>query len=268
MRFGLTGSAVAALLAFGVAQAQSTAAGAATAKPHMMAKDADPDWEVVTVKPSDPDEQVQDVRTLGRHMLIHRQTVEAMLMMGYGLEKNQILGAPEWVKRESFDADGLADVEGQPSVQQLQSLVRKLLAERFGLKAHKEQREMAVFALTVVKNGPRLPPARGDRYAGGQQMARGGEGYRTLAFKDTSMQDFAVMLLDYLDRPVVDQTGLKGSYDFTLKYTYDESRAPADGSAPPSLFTAIQEQLGLKLVPVKAPADVLVIDKVDRPSAN
>jgi uncharacterized protein (TIGR03435 family) len=170
-------------------------------KPQMMAKDADPDWEVATVEPSDPDEQVQDVRTLGRHMLIHRQTVEAMLlMMGYGLQKNQIAGAPEWVKTESFDADGLADVEGDPSVQQLQSLMRKLLSERFGLKAHKEQREMGVFALTVGKDGPKIASAKGDRFGGGQQMARGGDGYRTLAFKDTSMQDFAVMLLDHVVR--------------------------------------------------------------------
>ena len=244
------------------------AAGGGTAKPAMMAKEADPDWEVATVRPSDPNEQVQDVRTLGRHVLIHRQTVEAMLRMGYGLEKSQIANAPEWVKTEEFDADGLADVEGLPSVQQLQSLMRKLLAERFGLKAHKEQREMGVFALTLAKDGPKLAPAKGDRFAGGQQNARAGEGIRTLAFKDTSMADFAAMLLENVDRPIVDRTGLKGAYDFTLKYTYDESLTPADGSAPPGLFTAIQEQMGLKLEPVKAMTDVLVIDKVERPGAN
>jgi uncharacterized protein (TIGR03435 family) len=65
---------------------------------------------------------------------------------------------------------------------------------------------------------------------------------------------------EYVDHPLVDQTGLKGRYDFTLKYTYDETQAPTDGSAPPNLFTAIQEQVGLKLEPVKAPADVLVVD--------
>ena len=83
------------------------------------------------------------------------------------------------------------------------------------------------------------------------------------------MQDLAsVFQRAVLERPVVDQTGLKGQYDFALKYTYDESRAPTDGSAPPSLFTAIQEQIGLKLEPVKAPAEVLVIDHVEQPSAN
>jgi uncharacterized protein (TIGR03435 family) len=81
------------------------------------------------------------------------------------------------------------------------------------------------------------------------------------------MPDVLVLMLYYVDRPLVDQTGLKGRYDFDLKYTYDELRAPTDGSAPPGLFTAMQEQLGLKLEAVKAPADMLVID-VERPSAN
>ena len=83
-----------------------------------------------------------------------------------------------------------------------------------------------------------------------------------------SMVEFAPDLGYFLDRPAVDQTGLTGRYDFQLMWTADESRAPADGSAPPGLFTAIQEQIGLKLEPVKAPAEVLVIDTVQRPGAN
>ena len=249
-------------------RAQDTAARNGETKPQMMAKDADPDWEVATVKPSDPDGKTQDFRILGRHMLIERQTVEAMVMVGYGLQKDQILNAPEWVKTENFDADGLANMEGEPSVEQYQSLVRKLLAERFGLKGHKEQREMRVFALTVTKGGPKLAPTKGDRNGEGRQRVGGGEGYRTLTFRDVSMPTFALFMIYYVDRPMVDQTGLRGSYDFTLKYTYDEERAAKDGSAPPSLFTAVQEQLGLKLEPVKGMADVLVVDKVERPSAN
>ncbi len=76
------------------------------------------------------------------------------------------------------------------------------------------------------------------------------------------------MMLEYVDLPLVDQTRLKGQYDFNLKYTYDEARAPTDSPIPPSLFTAIQEQAGLKLEPVKALADVIVIDHIERPSAN
>jgi uncharacterized protein (TIGR03435 family) len=233
-----------------------------------MPKDANPGWEVASVKPSDPNEENQTIRMLGRHMVIQRQTVETMLSAAYGLQKNQIADAPEWVRKESFDVDGVADVEGQPSTQQFQSLIRKLLVERFGLKTHLEQREMAVFALRVAKDGPKLKSASNPGPLVNQQRVEGGIGYRTLQFTSTSMQDLTLMMLQYVDRPVVDQTGLTGQYDFELKYTYDETRAPTDGSAPPSLFTAIQEQIALKLEPVKAPAEVLLIDHVDRPSAN
>jgi len=82
------------------------------------------------------------------------------------------------------------------------------------------------------------------------------------------MGEFALVMSYTADRPVVDQTGLSGRYDFQLKWTFDDSKAPTDGTAAPGLFTAIQEQLGLKLEPAKAQADVLVIDKVERPGAN
>ena len=87
------------------------------------------------------------------------------------------------------------------------------------------------------------------------------------ALKNASMADLALVLQFHVDRPVVDQTGLKGRYDFNLQWTVDEAQATAS-DAPPGLFTAIQDQIGLKLEGVKAPADVLVIDKVDRPGAN
>ena len=147
-------------LACAVARAQDAAAGGGVTQPKLMARDADPGWEVVTVRPSDPNETNQSFRVEGRHVLIQRQTVEYMLMVAFGLQKNQILNVPDWVKTENFDADGVPDTEGQPSVQQFQVMVRKLLEERFGLKAHKEQREMEVYALRVGKDGPKLAPTQ------------------------------------------------------------------------------------------------------------
>jgi uncharacterized protein (TIGR03435 family) len=248
-----------------------TARAQDAAKPGLaktMPKEADPGWEVASVKLSDPNEENQTIRMNGRHLVLQKQTVETMMTVGYGVQRNQIADTPEWVRKENFDVDGVADVEGQPDLQQFQSLIRKLLLERFGLKMHREQREMPVFALKVAKDGPKLKSASHPGPQVNQLQAHGGIGYRTLQFTSTSMQDLTVMMLQFVDRPVVDQTGLKGQYDFELKYTYDDMRAPTDGTAPPSLFTAIQEQVGLKLEPVKAPADVLVIDHVDRPSAN
>jgi uncharacterized protein (TIGR03435 family) len=100
------------------------------------------------------------------------------------------------------------------------------------------------------------------------QQNSGANGRDVENLKNTSMPDLAEILQFRTSRPVVDQTGLKGRYDFKLQWTTDESKAPTDGSAPPGLFTAIQEQIGLKLEAVKAEADVLVVDKVERPGAN
>ncbi|HWG16331.1 MAG TPA: TIGR03435 family protein [Acidobacteriaceae bacterium] len=243
--------------------------GSGVTQPKLMPRDADPGWEVVTVRPSDPNETNQSFRVEGRHVLIQRQTVETMLMVAYGLQKNQIANAPEWVKTQSFDADGVPDTEGQPSVQQFQVMVRKLLEQRFGLKTHKEQREMEVYALRVGKDEPKLTPTKSDPNALPSQNVRGGTGERFLQFTNVSMDDFALMMLYEVQRPLVNQTGLTGRYDFNLKFTKDEqAAAAADTNAAPGLFTAVQEQLGLKLDAVKAPAPVLVVDAITRPSAN
>ena len=258
----------ASLLVAGSLVGQGSANGPEATKPQIMAKDADPDWEVVTVRPSDPNATNAKFDRRGRHLIIENHTVETMLMFGYGLQKSQIAGAPDWVRSERFMVDGVPDMDGEITIQQFQSMVRKLLTERFGLKSHKEQREMPVFALRVSRDGSKLTPTKGDPATKPNQQVTGGPGYRALRFTNFSMQHLALMMLPYVDRPVVDETGLTGQYDFNLSYTYDETRAPTDGTAPPSLFTAIQEQMGLKLEPVKAPVEVLVVDSVERPSAN
>jgi uncharacterized protein (TIGR03435 family) len=127
---------------------------------------------------------------------------------------------------------------------------------------------MSVYALTVAKGGPKLTNSAGDPNGVMNENDRDNGGQRTMQTSNMSMEDFALVMKFFMDRPVVDQTGLNGRYDFQLKWTFDESKVPADGTAPPELFTAIQEQLGLKLDAVKAPAEVLVVDKVERPGAN
>ena len=134
------------------------------------------------------------------------------------------------------------------------------------MKLHHEQREMPVYALTVAKGGTKMARSTGDPNGHPQENGGGGN-IRSFKFTNTSMPDLALLLLVELDRPVVDHTGLQGRYDFGLKFSKDDANT-ADPNAPPRIFTAIQEQVGLKLEPVKAPADVLVIDKIERPSAN
>jgi uncharacterized protein (TIGR03435 family) len=243
------------------ARAQGSVAGS-----RMMAKDADPDWEAVTVRPTDPDTKDDQFVIVGRHLTMQNRSVENLLLLGYGVHKSEILGAPEWVKTAHFDVDGVPDVEGQPDTAQMQSLMRKLLAARFGLKMHMEQRMLPVYALTVAKNGAKIAASKGDPNGSPDERLLRNGGEQTIKMVNANMKDLALMLFS-LDRPVVDQTGLKGRYDFDLKYTFDEMRATPEGAAP-GVFTAVQDELGLKLEPTKAVADVLVVDKVERPGGN
>ena len=236
----------------------------------MMAKDADPDWEVVSVKAHDPNDpnNSQAMTTKGRQVIIFNRPVVGMLLFAYGLHKKEIVGAPSWIETERWDAEGLPDVPGEPSLKQMQSLIRKLLEERFGLKVHKESKELAVYAITVAKTGEKLTTSGGDPNGTPFENENSNGGVMTMRMTNMSMVEFAPALGYFLDRPAVDQTGLTGRYDLQLKWTADESKAPADGTGPPGMFTAIQEQLGLKLEPAKAPVEVLVVDAVEKPSPN
>ena len=244
---------------------QAQDAGAKTA---MMTPNADPDWEVATVRPSAPDAIGDGIDQNGRHVTLKYETVEMLLVIGYNVQKSQIVNAPDWVKTAHWDIDGLSDTDGEMDLQQLQKMICKLLAERFGLKLHREQREMPVYALVVAKGGPKLAANTSDPNGRLEQHPRDGNGQHSELLKNFSMAELALILEFRVDRPIVDQTRLTGRYDMTLKWTYDEDQAPTDGSAAPSLFTAVQEQLGLKLEPVRAAAQVLVVDAVQQPGAN
>jgi len=243
----------------------------AQAKPEAlkpMPADADPSYEVATIKPSSPDEQSDGFDMKGRHMLIKNETVDKMLTLAYGVHPRQIVDAPAWFATEQFDVDGVLDVEGFPNLNQMRAIVKKLLAGRFQLAFHHEQRELAVYALTVAKAGPKIAPSTLGANEHGSEGTNSRGGQETMKVKNLSMADFALVLQFHVDRPVIDRTGLAGKWDFKWTWTVDESRVPPDSNAAPGLFTAIQEQLGLKLEAVKAPADVFVIDHVERPSAN
>jgi uncharacterized protein (TIGR03435 family) len=236
---------------------------------------ATPVLEVAAIKPvKNPSPNVQD-RTDGRHLYARNVTVRDLIMMGYELDPGQIANGPAWMATDEYDIDAEA-VEGVDlnDEQKEEMLFRELLAGRFKLTFHHEQRPLAVYLLVVAKSGPKLKSADPQ---GVENSACEHPGICT--FKKRTLSDFArFMQFVVLDRPVVDKTGIAGSFDFTLRWTPDESqfsrlgifyRPPAEDSIlPPPLFEAIQEQLGLKLEPVKAPVDALVIDHVERPTAN
>jgi len=233
-----------------------------------MPKDADPDWEVATVKASDPNEtRGQHISFRGRNIMLLDTTVEQFLLIGYSMQHSQLANLPDWAKTARWDVDGLPTVEGQPSLHQVQALIRKILAERFGLQLHTEQRELPVFALTVAKGGPKMVTNTSDPNGWVNQQNSESNGRHVESLTNSSMAELVMILQFHLDRPVVNQTGLKGRYDFKLQWSTDDAPTTAP-DAPPGLFTAIQDQIGLKLERVKAPADVLVIDKLEKPGAN
>ena len=169
---------------------------------------------------------------------------------------------------KEWEVNGELDADGMPDIRQIRVLVRKLLVERFKLVAHTEQREMPVYALAVMKGGAKLEKSTADPNGLPDERDRQSAGESSVEFKNVPIGQLVTLLDFRLDRPVVDRTGLAGRYDFSLKYTMDETRAPQEGNPAPGVFTALQEQLGLKLEPMKAAADVIVIDKVEQPDAN
>ena len=162
------------------------------AKPRTMAKDADPDWDVVTVKASDPNATSDYIDQYGRHLSFMNKTVESMLLFGYNVHRSQIANEPEWVKTEHWDIDGLCNMDGRMNMAQLQPMARKVLAERFGLKLHREQREMPVYALTVAKGGPKLTVSADDPNARLSQHPREGPGWHMEVMKNASMPELGL----------------------------------------------------------------------------
>lgn len=232
-----------------------------------MASDAHPSFAVATIKPHDPNSGHQGFDAKGDRVTARDQSVASMMMFAYGIHPSQIVGAPDWVSNQRWDVEGTSDTPGEPNLRQQQEMLERLLADRFGLHFSREKRELTVYAIQPAKGGPKLKPAANPDAEADQDGSGHGTEFN-LRFTSVSMTEFAMGMQFFVhDRPVVDQTGLTGRYDLTLRYTYDEARS-TDPNAPPGLFTAIQEQLGLKLMPTKAPVDVFVIDHVEPPSAN
>jgi uncharacterized protein (TIGR03435 family) len=245
--------------------------------PKMMAPDADPTFEVATIKLSNPNRPGKLFSIRGTEVITINTTVSDLIVFAYGVHVRQVTGAPSWVETEKFDVTGKPEGGALPNLNQFRVMIQKLLADRFQLAFHHDKKELTVYALTVGKNGPKLTKSESTGTVPGLLF----RGLGNLPARNATMEEFAgVMQSAVLDRPVVDQTGLKGRFDFQLLWTPDETQfAPLRGPGPlpaqpeaaetqPDLFTAIQQQLGLKLESTKALTDVLVIDKVERPSEN
>jgi uncharacterized protein (TIGR03435 family) len=244
----------------------------------MMPADAKPEFEVATIKPSRAEERFSLLVNRSGMLNTTATSVSDLIKFAWDLHPHQITGGPSWLESEKFDVSGKPDTPGMPGVKQLKGMVQKLLEDRFALTFHLESKELPVYAIAAAKDGPKITSDENNPTG----LPGFGGGPRGLMVRNSTIAEFASMLqANILDRPVVDQTGFGAArYDFTLKWTPDASQramgppqpnpAPAadDPDAPPDLFTAFQQQLGLKLQPTKAPVNVLVIDRLQKPSGN
>jgi uncharacterized protein (TIGR03435 family) len=230
-----------------------------------MSPNADPSFEVASIRLAKPGSTSHGIHYTGHRISAENQPISNLICFAYSLHKTQLIGAPAWFDNR-YDIEGIPDTEGAPTLRQIRQMFQKLLADRFNLKFHRDQRELSIYALTLAKGGPKLTKnttaREGEPHGSGE-----GDSQRSFKFSNYTMADFSLELEFLADKPVVDQTGLTGGYDFSLNWTEDDA-PQQDPNAAPGLFTAIQEQLGLKLEAKKSPADVLVIDHIDRPSAN
>ena len=244
--------------------------------PRPMAADANLAFEVSTIKPSNPATPGFSIlvgRGGGNTLTTTNTTLNDLITFAYGIHVRQIAGAPSWAESERFDVTAKPEQPGIPNATQIRMMMQKLLTERFDLTFHNEKRELSAFTLTVGKNGPKMAQSQ----TGGILPGIGGRGPGAIGVRNASMGDFAGFLQGrLLDRPVVDQTGLNGRFDFTLEWRPDPPpnagpnapQLPPEIEARPDLFTAMQEQIGLKLEPGRTQVEALVIDKVTKPSEN
>lgn len=262
----------------GIAGAQAPSASAEATTP--MAADANPGFEVSTVKPSRPDQPNTTSGQMGHRVVMSNTTVLFLMSFAYDVQEKQVADPPAWVASSKFDFDGVADTPGEPNLEQLKRMLQKLLADRFQLKFHREKRELSAYVLTIAKSGMKLNQSHDDPHGMPSLLMQPGfPKVAAMKARNMSMTDFArLMQSGIVDRPVVDQTGLTGRYEFLLRWTPDETQflqagarmsVPGNDADAPSLFSAVQEQLGLRLSAEKrTPVEVLVLDHIDKPSEN
>ena len=222
--------------------------------------------DVETVKPHPSAVMHNNFAFKRNRFELEDQPVLKLIAFAYGVNPKQVVGVPAWVDDKHWDMSGTTNLTEDATFSQEQQLIRQILTDRFGLRFHHEQRKMSAYALQVVKGQPTLAAAA-NSLAQPIEHTEGREGQRTENYTASTVGYFLTIRQLFMDRPLVDQTGIKGTYDFRLTYSTGDS-PNSDVDAPPQMFTAIKEQLGLKFEPVKTAVDVMVVDHIELPSAN
>jgi uncharacterized protein (TIGR03435 family) len=255
-----------AMVAGSVLQAQQSASAASDT----------PKFRVALIKPADSVSRGWLYEMPGREYRASNTSAKNLIEWAYSVHSSQIIGLPDFAGAERFNIVGIPDVEGLPSWEQWNAMVMNLLTDRWQLRFHREQKELPVYAIQIGEGGPKLTKSAADPARPWSLGSRGGN----LPAHNASMAEFASWLQRAaLDRPVLDQTGLEGKWDFLLTWIRKgkDSANPAaalglvsesNADTPSDLFTALQNQLGLKLTPTKAIVDLIIVDHVEKPTAN
>ncbi len=215
------------------------------------------EFEVAAIKPAAPQEIGRTSTRMSSDtdtgsLVYANVNLKQILARAWNVQQYQITG-PDFLEDARFDVT--ASFPPRSTSEQLSTMLQKLLADRFGVQLHRETRELPAFGLVVAKGGPKFKQAESD----GGISTNSGRGRWHMTAKIT-MRRLAELLTEQAGRPVLDQTGLAGSYDLTLEWSTTDTAA-ADS---PSLFTALQDQLGLKLEAIRAPVESIVIDRAER----
>ncbi|NYF79030.1 TIGR03435 family protein [Granulicella arctica] len=232
-------------------------------------------FQIATIKPSAPNTS-KHTQSRGTKFATTGTTVEDLLKFAYNVHVSQIVGGPSWARTDQFDVLADLEMDRRPSLDELKAMTADLLFDRFHLVLGRERRELPVFALVRAKDALKLKPASSDPSSilSGALTPPG-----SLYVHGGTLTDFAAYLQRYappeINRPVVDQTGIPGRFEFELHFTPDSSQtegqsiaSPSDAIPPPEIFSAIQDQLGLKLRATKAEVDVLNIISITPPTPN
>lgn len=198
-------------------------------------------------------------------------SLKALIQFAFNMPKSRIVGAPDWTTSQFFDIEAkstddtlnqrLHDLPSEQAKPIKLAMIQALLADRFGLKTHREQRVLPIYELVAAKDGPKLTPSK----SGGLTINDGRDHFNG---KGITMPLLAQELAQYAGRVIIDKSGITGRFDIDLRWQPDDAPPTSNDAAYPPFFTALQEQLGLRLEPAKGPVDVLVIDAVHQPTAN
>ena len=196
--------------------------------------------------------------------------VRLMVMLAYNVQESQIADGPAWIGTERWNVDARSEAGAIHNTEETQQMLQNLLHDRFGLQVHREKREQSAYVLKVAKDGPKL---KADE-TGATNVRTSGN---AIGLEHGEISRFTQLLSSALGKPVVDQTGLTGHYNISLQWNDApvadggviglDAHATADPNRE-SIFSAIQNQLGLQLVSQHVPVEMIVIDKIERPSAN